>query len=156
VPRLEQLPQLQRKTLLTHNVLLHDDAPWAPLSKPVSQCTVALVTTAGMHVRGDHPFTGGDQTFRAIPSGTPPKDILLSHTSIGFDRSGVLRDLNLVLPVERLRELATVGKIGGLGPTWYSFLGAQRKYDILTAESGPEVGRRLKAEGVDAVLLTGT
>ncbi len=116
---------------------------------------LALVTTAGVHLRGDTPFKGGEQTYRAIPSNAPAKDILLSHSSIGFDRSGVIRDLNLVLPLDRLREMAERGEIGGLGPNHYSFMGAQTKYDRLMDETGPEVGRRLKAEGVDAVLLTG-
>lgn len=155
MPRLDRLSELARKTLLTHNVLAHDSAPWTPLSKPLSQCRVALVTTGGFQLRADRPFTNGDQTFRVIPSSTAARDILLSHTSIGFDRSGVLRDLNLVLPIDRLRELADAGEIGSVGPNFYSFLGAQRKYDGLIGESGPEVGRRLKAEGVDAILMTG-
>jgi D-proline reductase (dithiol) PrdB len=155
MPRLDRLSELARKTLLTHNVMVHDDSPWTPLSKPLSECRVALVTTGGLHLRADKPFTNGDQTFRVIPSGTPPKDILLSHTSIGFDRSGVIRDLNLVFPMDRLRELVEQGEIGSVGPNHYSFLGAQRKYDGLIGESGPEVGRRLKAEGVDAILMTG-
>lgn len=155
MPRLDRLSELARKTLLTHNVLVDDSAPWMPLSKPLSECRVALVTTGGFQLRSDRPFTNGDQTFRVIPSDTPARNILLSHTSIGFDRSGVLRDLNLVLPMDRLRELVKAGEIGSVGPNFYSFLGAQRKYDGLIAESGPEVGRRLKAEGVDAILMTG-
>ena len=156
MPRLDRLSELARKTLQTHTVLVYDDAPWTALNKPLKDCRVALVTTAGMHVRGDHPFTGGEQNFRVIPADTLPKDIVLSHTSIGFDRSGVLRDINLVLPLDRLREMTEAGEIAGVGPNHYSFLGAQRKYDGLQGESGPEVGRRLKHEGVDAVLLTGT
>ena len=155
MPRLDRLSELARKTLLTHNVLVHDDAPYTPLGKPLSRATVALVTTGGLHTRSDRPFTSGDQTFRSIPSDAPPRDILLSHTSIGFDRSGVLRDLNLLLPIDRLRELVQAGEIGAVGPNMYSFLGAQRKYDGLINEFGPEVGRRLKAEGIDAVLMTG-
>jgi D-proline reductase (dithiol) PrdB len=155
MPRLDRLSELARKTLLTHNVLLNDDAPWTPLTKPLSQCRVALVTTGGLQLRSDRAFTNGDQTFRVIPSGTPPRDILLSHTSIGFDRSGVIRDLNLVFPMDRLRDLVEAGEIGSIGPNAYSFLGAQRKYDGLMNDSGPEVGRRLEADGVDAILMTG-
>lgn len=155
MPRLDRLSELARKTLLTHNVLINEDAPWTPLGKPLSQATVALVTTGGLHLRSDHPFTNGDQTFRTMPSDSAPRGILLSHTSIGFDRSGVIRDLNLWLPIDRLRDLVAAGEIGGIGPNMYSFLGAQRKYDGLINESGPEVGRRLKAEGVDAILMTG-
>ncbi|MBV9120534.1 MAG: hypothetical protein JOZ39_07480 [Chloroflexi bacterium] len=156
MPRLDRLSELSRKTLLTHNVLVHDDAPWAPLANPLRDCRVALVTTAGMHVRGDRPFTNGEQGYRVIPASTPKREIVLSHTSIGFDRSGVLRDINLVLPLDRLREMTDRGEIGGVGPNHYAFLGAQRRYEGLQNESAPEVGRRLKEDGVDAVLLTGT
>ena len=155
MPRLERLSELGRKSLLTHPVLFHSDTPWTAPAKSRSQMRLALVTTAGLHLRGDRLFTGGDQTFRVIPSDTPAKDIVLSHVSIGFDRSGIIADLNLVLPMDRLREMAVRGEIGGVGPNFYSFLGAQRKYEGLMNDSGPEVGRRLRDEGVDAVLLTG-
>ncbi|HLG73149.1 MAG TPA: glycine/sarcosine/betaine reductase selenoprotein B family protein [Chloroflexota bacterium] len=155
MPRLDRLAPMARDRLLTHNVLVYDDAPWTQPAKPLSEMRVAVVTTGGFNVRGDTPFKGGDQTFRVIPADTPARDILLSHSSIGFDRAGVLRDLNLILPIDRLREMSDYGEIGGIGPNHYSFMGAQTKYDRLIGETGPEVGRRLKDEGVDAVLLTG-
>jgi D-proline reductase (dithiol) PrdB len=150
------LSELSRKNILALPVMVHDDTPWTALSRPLSECRVALVTTAGLHVRGDRPFTGGEQGYRIIPSSTPARDILLSHTSIGFDRSGYMQDLNVVFPVDRTGDLLKSGEAGSLGPNNYAFLGAQRKWDGIVAESGPEVGRRLKEEGVDAVLLTGT
>jgi len=156
VPKLERLSEAQRNSLLSHNVLSHDSAPWAPLRKALRECAVALVTTAGVHVRGDRPFTNADQTFRMIPSETPTQDIIMSHTSIGFDRTGVYQDLNLVFPVDRLRDMQVAGEVGQIGPNFYAFLGAQRSYQHLIEQSGPEVGKRLRDEGVDAVLLTGT
>jgi len=155
MPRLDRLSELARNRLLTHNVLVHDDAPWVKPAKPLSAMRLAIVTTAGVHLRGDTPFKGGDQSYRVMPSGAPAKDILLSHSSIGFDRSGIIRDSNLVLPIDRLREMAEGGEIGGIGSNHYSFMGAQTKYERLIEETGPEVGRRLKDEGVDAVLMTG-
>jgi D-proline reductase (dithiol) PrdB len=155
MPRLEQLSEIQRKTLLMHPCLLNDTAPWTPLAKPLARARLALVTTAGLHVRGDQPFTGGEQGYRTIPSDTPARDILLSHTSIGFDRSGIQRDLNLVLPVDRMRELVRAGELGSLGTNFYSFMGAQRTYDGILQESGPEVARKLREDDVDVVFLTG-
>ena len=155
MPRLDRLSELARNRLLTHNVLMYDDAPWVKPEKPLSEMRLAIVTTAGVHLRGDTPFKGGDQSYRVMPSGAPAKDILLSHSSIGFDRSGIIRDLNLVLPIDRLREMAERDEIDGIGPNHYSFMGAQTKYERLIEETGPEVGRRLKEEGVDAVLMTG-
>ena len=155
MPRLERLSELQRKSLLTHPCLLHDDTPWAPLHNPLAQARLAIVTTAGLHLRGDRPFTGGDQTYRALPTDAPARDLLLSHTSIGFDRTGIQRDLNLVYPLDRLRELVAKGALDSVGPTGYSFLGAQRSLDGILNDSGPAVARRLRDEDVDAVLLTG-
>ena len=79
-----------------------------------------------------------------------------SHFSIGFDHTGIYRDLNVTFPIDRLRELADQGIIGSLADNYYSFMGALRDPSRLLAETGPEVGRRLLAEGVDIALLTPT
>src|SRR5215211_985328 len=105
MPRLERLSDAQRQSLLAHACLDHDSAPWTPLARPLADARLALVTTAALHVRGAAPFTGGHQGYRAIPADTPLANILLSHSSIGFDRSDVQRDLNVAFPLDRLREL---------------------------------------------------
>jgi D-proline reductase (dithiol) PrdB len=117
---------------------------------------VAIVTTAGLHRRGDRPFTPADPTYRAIPAATPAADIVQSHTSIGFDRVPVMRDVNVSFPIERLRELVARGVLGGLAPTSYSFMGAQRDVTRIAQETAPECGRRLRAEGADVALITPT
>jgi D-proline reductase (dithiol) PrdB len=155
MPRLDSLPEILRNTLLTHTVIDNEDAPWAPLRVPLRQAHVALVTTAGLHRRGDAPFTRGDQSFRTIAADCPDRDIVVSHVSIGFDRSGLQRDLNLVFPRERLQEMAAAGEIGALNSRAFSFMGAQRSYDRLIEESAPEVARLLLDDGAQAVLLTG-
>src|SRR5919199_3528748 len=142
MPRLDQLSEAQRKGLLSHNCLEHDTAPWTPLARPLREARLALVTTAGLHRRGDAPFTGGHQGYRAIPADTPPRDILQSHTSIGFDRSGLQQDINVVFPLDRMAEMVAAGELGSLAAVNYSFLGAQRAYDGIIDESGPEVARR--------------
>jgi len=121
----------------------------------LADARLALVTTAALHVRGAPPFTGGHQGFRAIAGDTPLANIMLSHSSIGFDRSDVQRDLNVAFPLDRARELVAAGEIGSLASTHYAFLGAQRSYDGILQESGPAVARALRDDGVDAVLLTG-
>ena len=156
MPRLDQLPEASRNALLTHPAPVHDTTPFTPPAKPLSSCRVAIVTTAGLHARDDRPFTGGDQTFRAIPSASKQGEILQSHVSIGFDRTWTQRDLNIVFPLDRLRELASRGAIGDLGPNCYSFMGALRDWMRLESETAPEVARRLGEEGVDVVLLTPT
>ena len=48
----------------------------------------------------------------------------MSHVSTNFDRTGYIQDLNLVFPIERLRELEAAGDIGSVGAYHYAFMGA--------------------------------
>lgn len=160
MPRLETLSEVQRRTLEFFPCLEHDDTPWVALDKPLSKCKVALVTSAGLHLRDDQPFTrdtpGGESTYRVIPSDCDPSDVVQSHFSIGFDHTGIYRDLNVTFPVDRLRELKDRGDIGSLSDNYYSFMGALRDASTVINETGPEVARRINAEGVEVVLLTPT
>ncbi len=156
MPRLEDLSDTARQGHLNVPAMEHDDAPFAPLRKPLSETKLALVTTAGLHLRGDAPFASGDQTYRVIPSSSPAGAIIQSHTSIGFDRTAFMTDINISFPVDRLRELVERGTVGALSERFYSFMGAQRDPKRIVEETGPEVARKLLDEGVEAVLLTPT
>ncbi len=156
MPRLDRLPQANRSTLVTFPAQVNDSAPWTRPAKPRASCRIAIVTTAGLHRRGDRPFAPGEQGYRVLPADAPAADILQSHTSIGFDRTAIMRDLNVTYPVDRLRELVERGEIGALAPRHYAFMGALRDAARLERETGPEVGRRLRDDGVDAVLITPT
>ncbi len=156
MPRLDRLSQAGRNTLLTFPARVNDGTPFVRPGKPLSQCRVAIVTTAGLHRRDDRAFGPGEQTYRVIAADTPTADIVQSHTSLGFDRTAIMRDLNVTFPIDRLRELAARGEIGGLGPNNYSFMGALRDLPRLETETAPEIGRRLREEGADAVLITPT
>lgn len=156
MPRLEDLTEVARQGHLNFPAFEHTDAPFSQLTKPLTEVKLALVTTAGLQVRGDTPFSNNDQSFRVIPANTPARDIIQSHTSIGFDRSAFMRDVNISFPVDRLHELVERGVIGSLSENFYSFMGALRNPKQIEKETGPEVARRLIAEGVDAVFLTPT
>src|SRR5262245_38045073 len=156
MPRLDRLPQVNRTTLLTFPAQVNDTTPFVPPGNPLSTSRLTIVTTAGLHQRGDRPFVPGDQTYRVIPSQTRVEDMVQSHLSIGFDRTAIIRDLNISFPIERARELVTRGELGGLGPSCYSFMGALRDVTHLENDTGPEVARRLREEGVDAALVTPT
>jgi D-proline reductase (dithiol) PrdB len=156
MPRLDRLPALSRNNLLMLPVQVNDTAPFTRPDRPLSACRLAIVTTAGLHRRRDRPFGPGEQTFRVIPADAPAADIVQSHTSLGFDRVPTMRDLNISYPVDRLGELIARGELGGSGPNHYSFMGAQRDLKRIQEETGPEVGRRLREEGVDVALITPT
>jgi D-proline reductase (dithiol) PrdB len=156
MPRLDRLPQINRNNLLMLPVQVNDGAPFTRPPRPLAGCRLAIVTTAGLHRRGDRPFGPGDQTYRAIPADTSAADIVQSHTSLGFDRVPIMRDLNISFPVDRLRELVAQGALGGVAPHHYSFMGAQRDVKRIEQETGPEVGRLLREAGVETALITPT
>jgi D-proline reductase (dithiol) PrdB len=156
MPRLDRLPQLNRNNLLMLPVQVNDTAPFVRPPRPLAACRLAIVTTAGLHRRSDRPFAPADPGYRVIPTGTPAADIVQSHTSLGFDRVPIMRDLNITFPVDRIGELLARGELGGAAPNHYSFMGAQRELGRLERETGPEVGRRLRDEGVELALITPT
>ena len=132
--------------------------PWAPLRRPLAQCTVSLVTTAGVHVTGDTPFDmrdrNGDPTFRVIPTETPASSMTITHDY--YDHTAADRDINVVLPVDRLREAHTAGRVGGVGPRMYSFMGHVDGPHVKTLleVTAPQVARHLVEDGADAVVMT--
>lgn len=156
MPRLERLPEITRNSLLTLPVQVNQGAPFTPVAKPLADCRLAIVTTAGLHLRDDPPFGGGDPSYRVIPSTSRPDEIIQSHASLGFDRIATQRDLNIVFPLDRLRELVARRELGRLGPNCYSFMGAQRDTTAIESTTAPEVARRLLNERVDVALLTPT
>lgn len=129
-----------------------------PLRKPLSECTVVLITTAGLSLPEQPPFDTsirmGDSSFREFPGDISPPALQMNHRSWAFDQTGILRDRNLVLPLDRLREMQARGEIGAIAPHHYSFMGSIIGPAKLTRQSAPEVARRLVAAGVDVALLT--
>jgi D-proline reductase (dithiol) PrdB len=160
MPRLERLSEIYRQMLASFPCVERDTAPWQPMRQELSQSKLALVTSAGLHLRGDRPFIsnpkGGDTSYRVIPATATAVEMTQSHSSIGFDRTAIYQDINVTFPIDRLRELVARGVIGSLGPNNYSFMGALRDPRGIVQETGPEVARRLKDEGVDVVFLTPT
>ncbi|MYD53576.1 MAG: selenoprotein B glycine/betaine/sarcosine/D-proline reductase [Chloroflexi bacterium] len=141
---------LQRAEQLRRRNFDHEATPWLT-PRPLSESTIALVTTAALHRRDDPPFRFADSGYRLIPDDIDPNDLVQSHISVNFDRTHYQRDINVVLPLDRMHELADAGEIGGVSPTHYSILGATEAF--LLEPSAAEMARRMHDEGVDAALL---
>ena len=154
--RLSRLSELARKSALTHPCQMNDTTPWTAPRRALAEGRLAMVTTAGLHLRGDRPFVGGDPSYRVFPTSSSAKDLIQTHASIGFDRTAIQRDLNVVLPLDRMGELVEQNVIGSLGPNVYAFMGAQRPPYTAIEQSAVKAGERLKAENVEFVFLTGT
>ena len=148
--RLADLPPAQAQRLAAFDCPNFATEPWVT-GPPLSQRRVAIVSSAGLLVRGGMPFRGRDPDYHTIPPGTRPDDLLISHMSINFDRTGFQEDWNVVFPIDRLSELAAEGTIGSVADVHYSFMGAAEP-DLIEPHAR-ELAGRLKQDKVSAVLL---
>jgi D-proline reductase (dithiol) PrdB len=126
--------------------------PWTPLTKPVSQCRIALFSSSGIHLKAQRPFDAvkDDLSWREIPIDADPQDLVVSHYSKNATQ---VQDFNSVLPLERLRELTSEGAIGSLAPFAFTFMGRIFKRTQLQKEMTPGIVERLRLLDVDAALL---
>ena len=132
---------------------IQGEIPFAMLNKPISQSVIALVSTAGVHLKSQEMFDveAGDPTVRFIPSDCSPEDLMISHNH--FDRIDADQDVNCIFPLFRLKELAGSGQIGEAAPTHYGLMGYIPETTRLREETIPAIIKRLKEEKVDAVIL---
>jgi D-proline reductase (dithiol) PrdB len=149
--RLEKLPAAQAERYAALECPDFATTPWVK-GPPLAERRVAVVSSAGLVVRGERPFRGREADYRVIPGATRPDQLLCSHISINFDRTGFQEDWNVVFPLDRLRELAAEGVIGSVAATHYSFMGATDPREMEGAAR--DVAARLKQDRVDAVLLS--
>lgn len=127
-----------------------EHTPWNP-AKPTRTARVAMISTAGLQRRGDRAFSIDSADYRLLPSDLKAADLVMSHISTNFDRTGFQEDHNVVLPIDRLNELAAAGEIGSVAAIHYSFMGATHPDKLeRTARS---LAALLKQDNVDAVLL---
>ena len=148
--RLDRLPPAQAERYAGLECPAFATTPWVS-GPPLRERRVAIVSSAGLVVRGERAFRGREADYRVIPAATRPEDLLCSHISINFDRTGFQEDWNVVFPLDRLNELASGGRIGSVAATHYSFVGAADPLEMEGAAR--EVAGRLRQDGVDAVIL---
>jgi len=135
--------------------------PWTPTTKPLSQMTIALVTSAGISLKSDLPFDTerekkepfwGDRSYRIIPRATTEKDIHVNHLHI--NTTYIQQDINVMLPLARMAEFEQEGIIGHLAPKAYSFYGFQYQSTYFLKEAIEPISIQMNLEKADAVLLT--
>jgi D-proline reductase (dithiol) PrdB len=154
--RLADLPDYEREHFLAKVPTL-PAFPGRPFVKgsPLGRRRVAIVTTAGLHRRTDHPFAAGagGMDYRVIPGDTAADELSVSHVSVNFDRTGMQADWNVAFPLDRLKELARDTVIGSVAAFHYSFMGAISPVTKYEAKAR-ELAALLRKDRVDAVVLS--
>jgi D-proline reductase (dithiol) PrdB len=139
----------------------HDEIPWTPVTKALADSKVALLTTAGLSMKDDTPFdmelerkrpTRGDPSWRRLRADATSQSIEANHLHI--DTGYIERDLNVALPLDRLRGLVNEGVVGAMADSHYSIMGYQgNDTTALEQESAPAIAEAMVSEEVDLALL---
>ena len=148
--RLDSLPEPMRKHLAELPCPVFETTPFVEAPGP-GERRVAFISTAGLHRRGDRPFSLGSEDYRVIPGDVKANDLIMSHISTNFDRTGFQQDLNVIFPMDRLREMAGRREIGSVADFHYSFMGATEPEKM--EQVVHKLASLLKKDGVNAVLL---
>lgn len=144
------LPDVMQHHLNEVECPVFESKPWVR-GGPLKERRVAILSSAGLHLRSDQHFTGGDHSYRVIPNGTDPDEILMSHVSVNYDRTAYQQDINVVFPLKHLADMAEEGLIGSVASNHYSFMGATDPREM--EDDARELAGVLKSDQVDTVVL---
>ena len=146
--RLTEMPAVGRGFISQLELPEFEDPAWTtPL--PAQARRVSIVSTAAVSRRGEKPFSWLARDYRVI--GKKDRDLVMTHVAVEYDRTAWQQDLNAIMPLDRLEEMADAGEIGSLADEHYAFMGAADPRDM--EKSAHEVAERMKREGVNTVFL---
>jgi D-proline reductase (dithiol) PrdB len=135
---------------------------WSPFVKRLREAKIALLTSAGIFVRGeqqpfdvererDHP-EWGDPTWRAIPAGAGPADLGVTH--LHLNTADIQADPEIALPARLLEHLAGEGVIGAAAQRHFAVMGYQdRRLHDWREKTAPAIVAALRDEEVDGLIL---
>jgi D-proline reductase (dithiol) PrdB len=132
--------------------------PFTPFDRELSRATVAIVTAAGAHRKDQEPFNIadelGDLTFRIIGQEAQAADLMVTHHH--YDHADADRDINVVFPIDPLRELVAEGFVGGEAKEHIGYMGYTMQLKRMYEETAPQIAEEVdKKSRADAVILTG-
>lgn len=147
----------------------YEDGPFQPLSKPLSEMKMSLLTSSGHFLKGSDPnplgvenmtqeeaerrvfdFLREEPLLSQIPFDTPPDALAVRHG--GYDIRAALKDPNVSFPYQGMTRLKDQGVFKSLTENAYSFVGACSQKRLLK-KTLPDWVRMIADQGVDAVVL---
>ena len=131
----------------------NESAPWTPISKPLKDSKVVLISSGGIYQKEHSPFNPikNDLTFREIPKEVMVADLKISHDF--YDHTDAEKDINCVFPIDRMRELEKEGFLGELSEINFTFMGRIFRKTQLLEEMIPHLIKRLKEMNIDLAFL---
>jgi len=149
--RLETIPSGEQKMMKELDCSGFEGRTPFVAPKPLKKRRISIISTAALNMRNDAIYERDATDYRVIPGDVNSADIVMSHTSVNFDRTGFQQDLNVCFPIDRLHELSEAGVIGSVANFHFTVSGAAHPNDL--DGSARSIARTMKADSVDTVLL---
>lgn len=132
--------------------------PFTPFDRELAKSTIAIVTAGGVHLREQEGFNIadelGDLTFRIIPQDVDSSDLMVTHHH--YDHTDADADINVVFPIDVLRDLEQEGYIGGIAKKHVGYMGYTMQLKAMYEGTAAEIANEIdKGSRADAVVLTG-
>jgi D-proline reductase (dithiol) PrdB len=132
--------------------------PFTPFDRGLAKSTIAIVTAGGVHLREQEPFNIkdelGDLSYRIIPPDVATRELMVTHHH--YDHSDADEDINVVFPIEVLRDLEAEGFIGGIARKHVGYMGYTMQLKAMYEGTAPAIANEIdKGSRADAVILTG-
>jgi len=132
--------------------------PFTPFEGKLEKSTIALVTAAGVHLKDQEPFNIadelGDLGFRIIPPDVDSSRLMVTHHH--YDHADADRDINVVFPIDVLRDLEAEGFIGGIAKKHVGYMGYTMQLKAMYEGTAPHIANEIdRGSRADAVVLTG-
>ena len=132
--------------------------PFTPFERELSKGTIAIVTAGGVHLKDQEPFNIadelGDLTYREILPDVDSSQLMVTHHH--YDHSDADQDINVVFPIDVLRDLAAEGFIGGIAKKHIGYMGYTMQLKAMYEGTAREIANDIdRASRADAVVLTG-
>ena len=132
--------------------------PFTPFERELSKSRISIVTAAGVHRRDAEPFNiadeMGDLTYRLIAPDAESSELMVTHHH--YDHADADADVNVVFPLDALRDLVAEGFVGGLAAKHVGYMGYTMQLKAMYEGTAPQIANEIDRGGrADAVILTG-
>ncbi len=143
-----EMPRVGRGFIENLTIPAVAETPWVSPVPPAER-RVSIVSSAAVAKRGDKPFSWLARDCRVLKK--DERDLVMSHVAVEYDRTGWQQDLNTIIPLDRLDEMARDGEIGSVADEHYTFMGAADPVSM--EKSARESAERMRQDNVNTVFL---
>lgn len=137
------------------NNRINETRSFTPLTKPLAESRLALLTTAGAHLEDQERFhvetVAGDSSLRILTDDLDPSRLRFTHTH--YDTSSAEQDPNCVFPIGRLHELVERGRVGEASAVHIGMMGFNPDPTPIKDHLAPLVAEVLHDAEVDVAVM---